>query len=134
MSFELAEREGLEPSHRVTPAYKFSKLAPSPTWVPLQIIVKKMELVEGIEPTITRLQITCLTVRPHQHNGGPRETRTLDFNLARVALSQLSYGPILANRRVPAYQGSLLFIWWSGTKAICVQFTTAVRLSDCCNR
>ena len=33
----LAEREGLEPSHQVTPAYKFSKLAPSPTWVPLHI-------------------------------------------------------------------------------------------------
>ena len=25
------------------------------------------ELVEGVEPTITRLQITCLTIRPHQH-------------------------------------------------------------------
>ena len=27
-------------------------------------------------------------------DGGPEEIRTLDFNLARVALSQLSYRPI----------------------------------------
>ena len=33
----MAEREGLEPSHQATPAYKFSKLAPSPTWVPPHI-------------------------------------------------------------------------------------------------
>ena len=32
----LAERGGFEPPRRVTPTYRFSKPAPSATWVPLR--------------------------------------------------------------------------------------------------
>ena len=44
----MAEREGLEPSHRLAATYRFSKPAPSPTWVPLQ---KKMEHLVRFERT-----------------------------------------------------------------------------------
>ena len=40
-NYVMAEREGLEPSHHLAVTYRFSKPAPSPTWVPLQ---KKMEV------------------------------------------------------------------------------------------
>ena len=33
----LAEREGFEPSRQVTPTYRFSKPAPSASWVPLRM-------------------------------------------------------------------------------------------------
>ena len=33
----LAEREGFEPSLELTPYYRFSKPAPSTTWVPLRV-------------------------------------------------------------------------------------------------
>ena len=43
----MAEEERLELSHHLAMTYRFSKPAPSPTWV---LLHKKMELNRGLEP------------------------------------------------------------------------------------
>ena len=37
--------------------------------------------------------------------GGAEETRTPDFRLAKAALSQLSYGPLMSGARVVGHSG-----------------------------
>jgi hypothetical protein len=45
-----------------------------------------------------------------RNNGGARRDRTDDLMLAKHALSQLSYGPILAANTLPA---SATMKWWA---------------------
>ena len=39
----MAEREGFEPSRRVTPTYRISNPAPSAAWVPLRVCQRNIE-------------------------------------------------------------------------------------------
>ena len=53
-----------------------------------------MATVEGIEPPLTDLETAALPLRYTVILGAGEETRTLDINLGKVALYQLSYSRI----------------------------------------
>ena len=49
----------------------------------------------GLEPTTTYMRSKCSPFELHPHFGGDNRTRTDDLMLAKHALSQLSYTPLV---------------------------------------
>ena len=72
--FTMAEREGFEPSRGITPPYRFSKPAPSATWVPLHVLPCIIELLTGGEGGIRTHGTTCAAHRFSR--AAPSTTRT----------------------------------------------------------
>ena len=73
----MADGVGFEPTRRVIPAYTISNRAPS--------------------ASRTSIQYGSLKVK----DGGAERDRTDDLLLARQALSQLSYSPVLSRTLLP---------------------------------
>ncbi len=103
-----------------------------------------MELTTGIEPVTSSLPRKYSTTEPREHtsrheiskNGAGEEARTLDPQLGRLVLYQLSYtrrqrsfgniNNVISTRNLPGISFGTLMVEWDGfepSKAYAVRFT-----------